>query len=136
MGVEITGLDALRAKVQLLKDNKPKALRAAGIKLLKLAQQSIQEQGPGWAPFKKLPAHPHQLVWESGELFHSLDPGDSHNILQVDGDTVTTGTNVPYAHYQNDGDSRLPARPFEFIDDAREQAASKAFIAALTEGVQ
>lgn len=135
MGVTITGLDALRAKVQRLKDNKPAALRAAGIKLLQLAQKSIEDQGPGWAPFKKLPKHQHQLEWDTGELFHSLDLGDSNNILEVNGDSVTTGTAVPYAQYQNDGDYRLPARPFEFIDDTRKDAASKAFTDALLEGV-
>jgi hypothetical protein len=80
------------AKMQNLKANIPKAMEAVGAYVLLSAARTITDGGNGWAPFKKLPKRPHQLLWDSGTLLRSLTPGDSDNVLTVSGDTITVGT--------------------------------------------
>jgi phage gpG-like protein len=103
--------------------------------LLQDSQQSIKDQGPGWLPFKKLPRSPHELEDASGTLLASLALGGSNNIFEQSGDSITVGTSVPYAVFQNDGDSHLPARPFLFIDDTRKDKAARAYSERLMQGV-
>lgn len=136
MSVEVDAA-ALKATVQRILDNRPDALKAAGLVLLADAQQTIHDGGQAWAPFKTLPKRPHQLLWDTGTLIQSLALGGAGNVFEQTGDTVTVGTNVAYAAAQNYGyePRNLPARPFLFIDDEREQQASNAYSKALLKGV-
>jgi phage gpG-like protein len=136
MGAEID-TSQLRATVERMLANREEALKAAGLTILALEQQTIHDGGEGWAPFKKLPKTPHQLLWETGTLIQSLALGAPGNVFQIDGDSVTTGSNLAYAAAQNYGyePHDLPARPFIFTDDRRQEQAEKAYVNALLRGI-
>ena len=136
MGAEIDAA-ALRATVERMLANREAGLKAAGLTILAASQQEIHDGGQGWAPFKKLPKSPHQLLWESGTLIQSLALGGPGNVFEIDGGSVKTGTNVAYAAAQNYGyePHDLPARPFLFVDDKRQEQAEKAYVNALLAGV-
>jgi len=125
------GLGAIKAKLQRLLDGKDDALKAAGVMILTESQKSIINSGPGWPGFKRPPKRAHQLLWETGTLLRSLALGGGDNIMEQSGNTITLGSNVRYAKWQNEGTKNIPARPFLFIDDARIELAKDAYIAQL-----
>jgi phage gpG-like protein len=126
----------LKAKVQGILNNREGALKAAGLVLLAKAQEAIEQSGPGWAPFKRPPKRPHQLLWDTGTLIQSLSLSGANNVFTVSGNSVTVGTNVAYAAAQNEGTRRgVPARPYLFIDAERQDAANAAYVKRLLQAV-
>lgn len=119
-------------KLELLQSNIPNALQAAGLTFVTLSQQTIINQGNGaWAPFKRLPKRPHQLLWETGTMLRGITTGN------IDGDTITVGDNVAYAAAQNYGvpSHSLPARPFFVWDQTVADKVGAAYMKALMAGV-
>jgi phage gpG-like protein len=136
VGAEIDASQLL-ATVHRMLGNREEGLHAAGLVILAVEQQTIHDGNPSWAGFRTLPKSPHQLLWETGTLIQSLALNGPGNVFEVKGDSVTTGTNVAYAAAQNYGYAPhdLPARPFMFIDDARQEQANKAYVNALLKGI-
>jgi phage gpG-like protein len=126
------------AELSKIRANAPQALNAVGVYLLTVAQTNITSQGSGlgWAPFKRLPKRPHQLLWDHGTLLRSLTVGDGNNVFQSSPGQVTIGSNVAYAAAQNFGVTShdLPARPFLVFSSANEEAAGRVFINYLMGG--
>lgn len=124
------GYENIRRKLQQMLDGKPQALKAAGVVLLTEAQKSITQGGNGWPGFARQPKRAHQLLWDYGTLLRSLAVGDTNNVFQEDGDSITIGSSVDYARAQNLGNPAhdLPARPYLFVDEARLRLAETAFM--------
>jgi phage gpG-like protein len=136
VGVSVDA-SGLLAKIATVKSNIPLALKAVGTYVLLEASQTIVNQGYGaWAPFKKLPKRAHQLLWDTGTLLRSLTPNGASNVLEVSSNSVTVGTNVLYAGYQQDGTRRgIPPRPYLVWDDKVKVGASQVFTKYLLVGV-
>jgi phage gpG-like protein len=141
MGVEITGIPALKARLKSLSSAKKQALKAAGVAVLTVSQQTIINQGngdwPAWSP-NYHPKRAHQMLWETGTLLRSLSLGGAGNEFDQEADSVTVGTNVVYAAAQNFGypAGHLPARPFLDINDRMKQMAQAAFTAAFRRSIK
>lgn len=135
---EFDGLEAIKAKLQRVLDAKDDALKAAGLVILTESQKSIINSGPGWPGFKRPPKRAHQLLWLSATLLRSLALGGADNVMEQSGDTITLGSNVRYAKWQNEGteDGHIPARPFLYTSEERLQLATQAYIATLTKAWQ
>lgn len=134
MGLNVDA-SGLLAKIAKIKANIPLALRAVGTVVLLNASETITSGGNGWPPFKKLPKRPHQLLWDTGTLLRSLTPGGANNVLDVSASSVTVGTNVLYAQYQQEGTRTIPARPYLVWNDPVKANASKVFEKYLLVGV-
>lgn len=125
------------AKLDKIKANMPMALKAAGMVVLTAAQQTIIEGGQDWTPWKRLPKHPHQMLWDTGTLIRSLMLGDTHNILRETDSSIIVGSNVAYSAAQQYGYAphSLPARPFLLFNDAIAAQATIAYKKYLLQGV-
>lgn len=128
---------AFKVKADQLLNNIPQALKAAGLVILAQAAQSIKAQGPGWAPFKRLPKRPHQLLYDTGHLIQSLQYGNADNIFDLGDTQLTVGSNLRYAAVQQFGNPshNLPARPYLVITSGRLPDITAAFTRRLMQGV-
>lgn len=113
--------DAFIARLKKIPQNTEVGLKRAGIYLLSQAQKTIKSGGEGWAPFRRPPKPPHNLLLDNGRLIGSLAPNSDENIFDLEHNSITVGSNVEYAAAQNYGFTprNLPARPFLFIDQER-----------------
>lgn len=131
----ITGLDALKARLQRLQRSSETAMKAAGVGALTVAQKAIINQGDGkWPAWSQnyRPKRSHQMLWDMGTLLRSLALGGAENVFEQDAQSVTVGTNVAYAAAQNFGipTRNLPPRPF-FVIAAMTKAAIESFRSAI-----
>jgi len=117
----IDGLPNLLARLQKMEQrldpsglNQP--LTRAGLVALKAAADRIDVEGPGWPARKRYYSTP--MLHRTGRLLRSLTANASGNVFDVQGSTVEVGTNVRYARYLQTGTSRMPPRPYLFIDEA------------------
>jgi len=96
MDISIEGLAELRARLSGIEQrsaNLEPGLLRAGVAALDTFKERIETGGPGWkANISGTP-----LLRSTGRLFSSLTAGAADDILAVDGDSVTAGTNVNYA---------------------------------------
>lgn len=125
----------IKAKLERLKANAPKALQAVGQFFVADAQQTIAAGGngwPQWSPaYAKRVAGKHQILWDSGTLMRSL------TVLSAGTDSVTVGSNVVYAAIQQFGGRGIPARPYFLLEDSdKQQRALNVFRKYLLKGVQ
>jgi phage gpG-like protein len=155
--ISITGLDALRAKLDRLHErttNLKPAFKRAGVVALDAFKERIEVGGPGWVPNKS--GTP--LLRKTGRLFNSFSIGASGDVFDLGADEVTVGTNVAYASYLNFGTrgraahraegklagmlggsgffshsgatvGAIPARPLVFIDEKLATLVHDAFAA-------
>jgi hypothetical protein len=135
--VQFTGtLSTFIRKIQAIVDAKQDALEAAGASILKSTQSSIDVQGPGWPErvvTKKYPKLLHPLLYKTGDLYRSLMVGGPNNIFLESGtDSLTFGSDIPYARMQNEpiGKKQL-LRKYLYFDDDRLQLARQAAIEVL-----
>ena len=99
----IEGLDALRVRLDKIKDNTANldpALLRAGAAVLKSAKQHIDYGGdPAWKP--NLSGTP--LLRKTNVLYNSLTEAASGNVTETSGAQIRVGTNVYYARWLQDG---------------------------------
>jgi phage gpG-like protein len=104
-GMQATGLAELRARIEAMKarsaDMKPGLTRAAMV-VLRAAKDHIKsgsgDQG-SWKP--NMTGTP--LLFKSGRLINSLTIGVPENKLDVSGNSVEVGTNIPYGRWNQEG---------------------------------
>ena len=113
--MNLSGVDKLKAKLGGIKSriaNPEPGLKRAAMVVLKAAKEHIKSGGPGWAPNQT--GTP--LLFQSGRLINSLQLGADGNDTELRGNTIYTGTNVPYAKFLQEGTgvfgpSGTPIRP-------------------------
>lgn len=104
----------LRKKIKAMQ-NPQRALNAMGTALVSLAKRSFNEPGVRalpWAPLapgtikqKQKQGRSEGILKRTGALFRSP------RVVSVTGNTVTVGSDRPYAKYHQLGTSKMPARP-------------------------
>jgi phage gpG-like protein len=147
--MQVTGMAELRQRIEAMKaraaDLKPGLTRAAMV-VLRASKDAIKSGGGSrgqWAPNQT--GTP--LLFRSGRLINSLTIGAAGNILDLQDGSVTVGTNIPYARWNQQGTGIFgpsgqrifpthakalawpghvvksiagsPARPFLYLDDAQ-----------------
>jgi phage gpG-like protein len=80
------------------------ALEEIGAMLVDSVKETIDSEGHGdWEPAAYDYGHP--LLKDTNSLYNSIR-------YQISGDEITVSHGVDYGDYQNEGTSRIPARPF------------------------
>jgi phage gpG-like protein len=103
--IQVVGMAELRQRIEAMKaraaDLKPGLLRA-GMVVLRAAKDHIKsgagDEGP-WPP--NITGTP--LLFRSGRLINSLTIGSPDGVLDMQDGSVTVGTNVPYARWNQEG---------------------------------
>jgi hypothetical protein len=94
--VSISGLKELRARVagmQLRMGNLEPAYMKSGMVALKAAKERIKSQGSGsWPPTAETQSG--APLFRTGRLINSLDMNSQGNVVRLDGDGITVGTNL------------------------------------------
>ena len=96
--------------------------RSVGVPIIKNKLRDIfLQEGPGWAPLaestiksRKYPGLP--ILQQTGALMQSVI---DHPVIVISQNELTYGTNNPYAHFHEEGTSKMPERPF--LGPAQEQ---------------
>jgi phage gpG-like protein len=102
MSFSITGLQSLKKRVADIREriaNPRPGLTRAALVVLKAARERIKSGGPGWAP--NVTGTP--LLFKTGRLINSLTLGGPGNEADYNGNSMTVGTNLPYARYLQEG---------------------------------
>jgi phage gpG-like protein len=122
MEIKITqsGIDKLRARFTNLTfklSNPREALQRIAVEILDMAVYRINQSGPDWAPPKR-PLKPagRKIMILTGTLRNSLVSSNTEAIAFPNDYTVSAGTNVAYAKFQQGGTSFIPARRFLYAD--------------------
>ena len=148
-GISLAGIAQIRARLDGMRertaDMSPGLLRA-GLVAVKAAKEHIDSGGD--PPWKQNRAGT-PLLHKTGRLLNSLTIGSPDGVLNVSGNSIVVGTNVPYARYLQEGtDSHargtplvraqgprryatgaMPARPFLYIDEKIAQTIHNVFSA-------
>jgi len=74
----------------------------------------------GYKEYKeKVAGFVYPILLRTGRMARSLLTPGGENILRIGTKSLEMGTQVPYGIHHQFGTSRMPARPFLFIDDQR-----------------
>jgi len=97
-------------------------------------------EGTPWAPLapstlRRRRASP-SILYATGALRRSLtEPGAADHVAELEDESLTLGTRLPYAFYHQAGTRRLPARPIIVLSEARAQRWTEIVRSAFEEKV-
>ena len=95
-------------------------LRQGFVEIFANQQSSTGDSWPPHSPGKIAIYGEHPLLILSGTLYDQLT-GDSSG-GEVSERSVTVGTDLDYAHWNNDGTEKIPAREFMYIPEGAQEA--------------
>jgi phage gpG-like protein len=119
--------EALEGFQESLADQQP-ALAAIADDFREMIAEQFASQGGAegtpWAPLapstlRRRRASP-SILYATGALLRSLtEPGAAGHVAELEDQSLTLGTRLPYALYHQTGTRRLPARPIIVLSEAR-----------------
>lgn len=105
---------SLRRKIRAMNNRTP-ILKAMGRELTNITVEAFRDssmRAGDWPPRKD--DQPHNLLMKSGTLWKSF------RVTETTNESVTVGTDRPYAQFHQLGTSKMPARPMlPFTPDGR-----------------
>ena len=67
------------------------------------------------------------ILVATGKMLESLNPGADGNVMDIDGAAGTGefGTDIPYAHWHQEGTTKMPRRPFAVLQEKDVEALTE-----------